>query len=257
MHLSDEFSIKYGTRLDRARLIDEVFRIAGLPEMQMSDKQVVFQTISYFDRFYARVRDKFLDHTAPESKKILSLADIKTYSDFIKVDVSKLGPDEVKSIKAGGIRDMRITGFTSLFVASKNSEVEPLSMGDLRKFLLRDQNVSRSEVLDKEHQIRKQVEYQNEVSTLFEYVMFYSKMWKIRSQQSSSRLYMIVYNFLCEVETAVYDLTKSILIDAELSQYKLSLVVVSLFFSVIQVLIYNKFNKERLISKAAAPPEVM
>jgi hypothetical protein len=52
LNLGDEFSIKFGSRKFRAYLIDQLFNVASQPEMQMSDKSVIFQAISIFDRYY-------------------------------------------------------------------------------------------------------------------------------------------------------------------------------------------------------------
>lgn len=42
MNYGDEFEIKFGSRKSRAYLIDQLFGVASKPEMQMSDKSVIF-----------------------------------------------------------------------------------------------------------------------------------------------------------------------------------------------------------------------
>ena len=48
---------------------------------------------------------------------------------------------------------------------------------------------------------------------------------------------MTTYKFVCEVETAVYDLTKSLLIDAEMLMYRQSVLVASLISAAIEILL--------------------
>ena len=60
--------------------------------------------------------------------------------------------------------------------------------------------------------------YQNDVSTLFDFVIVYMKIWKLACVNSiggKSKYYESTYKFLCEVESLAYDFTKSVLIDAE------------------------------------------
>lgn len=73
---------------------------------------------------------------------------------------------------------MEIAAYTCLFLCSKNFEVEPLSLGDLCGYLLKDK-YTKEQILVKENSIRKSTEYENETATLFEFVMFYVKIWKI------------------------------------------------------------------------------
>lgn len=61
--------------------------------------------------------------------------------------------------------------------------------------------------------------YENEVPSLFEFIMFYIKLWKTESdsffKHNQVDISEVVYSFLNEVEALVYDLTKSVLIDAD------------------------------------------
>lgn len=43
------------------------------------------------------------------------------------------------------------------------------------------------------------------------------------------------YKFVCDVETAVYDFTKSLLIDAESLKYRQSIMVVALISATIEI----------------------
>ena len=49
----------------------------------------------------------------------------------------------------------------------------------MTRVLLQDQNISNEQILTKEHAIRRSINYENEVATMFEFVMFYAKSWKI------------------------------------------------------------------------------
>ena len=78
-----------------------------------------------------------------------------------------------------------LTGYTTLFIASKNSEVEPLSLSDIKNHFLQ-KNYQRSQILQKELDIRQATNYENEVSTLFDFVMLYMKIWKMGCQYKIS-----------------------------------------------------------------------
>ena len=83
-----------------------------------------------------------------------------------------------KSLGTKPQADGYLTGFVSIFIASKNSEVEPLSLHDVKNHLLQS-NYTRQQILQKEHQIRMAVMYENEVTTMFDFVMLYMKIWKL------------------------------------------------------------------------------
>ena len=53
---------------------------------------------------------------------------------------------------------------------------------------------------------------------MFDFVMLYMKIWKLGCQHkiaAKNQWFMSTYKFVCEVESAAYDFTKSLLIDAE------------------------------------------
>ena len=62
--------------------------------------------------------------------------------------------------------------------------------------------------------------------------MFYIKLWKTESdsffRHNQVDISEVVYSFLNEIEALVYDLTKSVLIDADSLQFKPSIIVASL-----------------------------
>lgn len=69
--------------------------------------------------------------------------------------------------------------------------------------------------------------------------MYYIKIWKIACQdyltQNDEKIYDLVYHFVSEIESAIYDYTKSVLIDAEVSQYRSSIVVCALLSITIDI----------------------
>ena len=71
-----------------------------------------------------------------------------------------------------------MTAFTSLFMASKNSEVEPLHIKDIKNGFLQRQ-VSQDRIIFREKAIRSATQYENEVTTHFDYVMLLIKIWKL------------------------------------------------------------------------------
>lgn len=90
-----------------------------------------------------------------------------------------------KSLTVKPSSDCLLTGYTTLFIASKNSEVEPLSLSDIKNHFLQ-KNYERSQILQKELDIRQATNYENEVSTLFDFVMLYMKIWKMGCQYKIS-----------------------------------------------------------------------
>lgn len=135
--------------------------------------------------------------------------------------------------------------YTSLFMASKNQEVEPLTIKDLRDYFLK-KTCSRREILEMEQAIRSATAYENEVPTLFEYLMLFSKLWKMDCQKAletrNERPCLSTYRFLCDVESMVYDLTKSVIVDTSFAKYSQAAVVTALYTLAIELqlrLIYD------------------
>jgi hypothetical protein len=75
---------------------------------------------------------------------------------------------------------------------------------------------------------------------MFDFVLLFIKTWKLgcmskigcKSEYNSS-----TYKFLCDVESLAYDLTKSVLIDAESMQYSSSMIVASLISISIEIIL--------------------
>lgn len=68
--LGPEFESKYGSRRARAILIDKIFGVASQPELQMSDKSIIYQAVSIFDRYYNQASIKFLEFKNKAKQKL-------------------------------------------------------------------------------------------------------------------------------------------------------------------------------------------
>ena len=55
----DEYQINFGSMKDRAYVIDKLFSIASTPQLEMTDKGIIYQSISIFDRFYNKLAFKY------------------------------------------------------------------------------------------------------------------------------------------------------------------------------------------------------
>ena len=98
-----------------------------------------------------------------------------------------------------------------------------MSINDVAQYFLKG-HISTELILQKEIEMRTAIKYETEVSTLFDFVMYYIKIWKISCQdrfREASQPYLDdVYNFFGEIEALAYDLSKSVLIDAHSLQFK-------------------------------------
>lgn len=166
---------------------------------------MVYQTVGYMDRFYAQ------SHLLPET-----------------------------------LQECCLTSYVALFIASKNSEVEPLSLRDIRDHFLRE-SYKRPEIVARESAVRQCIQYENEVSYLFDFVMLFMKIWKLAVQEAlpPRQCYLSTYKFICDVETAVYDFSKSLLIDAESLKYRQSLLVAALISASIEISLKQKFEEKQ------------
>ena len=53
------------------------------------------------------------------------------------------------------------------------------------------------------------------------------------------------YDFLCDIETMVYDFSKSFLVDVGLSKFSPSLVVAGGVFAAIEIITYKSYYREK------------
>lgn len=58
-------------------------------------------------------------------------------------------------------------------------------------------------------------------------------------------MFISTYKFMCEVESAAYDFTKSLLVDPEILQYKASLVVASVISAALEIYLRIKLEERR------------
>ena len=148
-------------------------------------------------------------------------------------------------------------GFTGFFLASKNTEVQPISLNDMTRVLLAEDNIDNKQILNKEHAIRMSINYENEVATMFEFIMFYAKSWKIACQEKlsleSGNHLEAIYSFLSEVEAAAYDFSKSVLIDADSMRFKPCVLVAGLFSTTIELHLLQNNSVEHLKKNPKSP----
>ena len=75
-------------------------------------------------------------------------------------------------------RDLQLTAVTSLFIASKSLEVEPLDLRACIKDLCYNK-YSKAEFLKKESEIRLATNYENEAPTCLDFIMLYVRLIKM------------------------------------------------------------------------------
>ena len=127
----------------------------------------------------------------------------------------------------------------------------------MTRVLLADESIGTDEILTKEHAMRKSIKYENEVATMFEFIMFFAKSWKIACQdklklKNGAHLEQI-YAFLSEVEAAAYDFTKSVMIDADSMRFKPCVLVASLMSVSIELHLLLHQNRDSLQSNPKSP----
>ena len=83
--------------------------------------------------------------------------------------------------------------------------------------------------------MRTMIEYENETAYLFDFTMFYLKVWKVGCQRLLKHKFITTYKFLCDIETSVYDLTKSLITDAESLKFRGSILVAALITASIEI----------------------
>ena len=83
---------------------------------------------------------------------------------------------------------------------------------------------------------------------MFDFVMLYMKIWKLGCQSKiavKNNWYLSTYKFVCEVESAAYDFTKSLLIDAESLKYKSSMLVAAVISISIEIIFKQKIEERK------------
>ena len=70
--------------------------------------------------------------------EVASYDRIQTYDDFCGISIDSLSPDDLNQMKSDAHREIMVTGFTALFIQSKNLEVDPLHLSDVRDHLIKE-----------------------------------------------------------------------------------------------------------------------
>ena len=114
-------------------------------------------------------------------------------------------------------------------MASKNQDVEALSIQDIQYPLTRFQ-IKNKDIIEIEYILRQKCDLELESATLFDFVMYYIKLWKFELQDNFIKkpLRKDLYYWICTIETMAYDISKSLLIDVECQKYSPSIIVCSL-----------------------------
>lgn len=126
-------------------------------------------------------------------------------------------------------KDLQLTAVTSLFIASKNIEVDPLDLDTCQKTLCFNK-YSKSSFLKKESEIRKATVYENETPTILDFIMFYLRCLNLQFGSSVDSVHTVSSNFLYKVQTVAYSLCKSVIIDCSLLKYRPSILAATLIF---------------------------
>lgn len=124
--------------------------------------------------------------------------------------------------------DLQLTAVTALFMASKNLEVDPLDLKTCCTTLCFNK-FAKSQFLQKESDLRKATQYENEAPSVLDFLMLYLHLIKLSVQKQIECLKETV-QFFNDITTIVYDFSKSIAIDATLFKYKPSVLAASVIF---------------------------
>lgn len=177
----------------------------------------------------------------------LKITEVSNNEEYCLFDIKNLKQNEREHMLKNSWRDILITIYTSLYIASKNQEVEPLGLKDIVDHLLKDLGIKKELILHREKELRDKTEFENEVSTYFDFLLFYIKVWKVTCNEKFAEKGLQcsddVYDFLCDVESMVYDYSKSITTDVGLSQFSPSLVIASAISASLEVHCYSKFKR--------------
>ena len=83
------------------------------------------------------------------------------------------------------------------------------------------------------------------------------KIWKQKTQEVLKRdycsIFPFIYDFICDVEATAYDLTKSLLIDAESHEFNNSISVISIISVSIDIFLMMEFTKSKLLHSPLLP----
>ena len=115
-------------------------------------------------------------------------------------------------------KDLQLTAVTALFIASKNLEVDPIDL-KLCVSTLGFNKYSKTQFVDKEAAIRQACNYENEAPSSLDFIMLYTRLLKVLLQEQI-KCTDFSLEFLFNVHTIAYDLSKSVTLDAGLLRYQ-------------------------------------
>lgn len=122
-------------------------------------------------------------------------------------------------------RDYALTATVSLFIASKNLEVEPIYLDNALNHILGYQYAKQS-FLEKETEIRNLVNQELEAPSTLDFFMLYLKLIKFEFQDFGP-ISLKMANFLTDIQTICWDLCKGAIVDAQLLKYKPSILAMA------------------------------
>lgn len=128
-------------------------------------------------------------------------------------------------------KDLQLTAVTSLFIASKNLEVDPLDLRTCVKNLCFCK-YARTEFIEKESCIRKACVYENEAPCVLDFIMLYGRLLKVQMQEQivMQKITNFSLEFILDVQTIAYDICKSVILDASMLKYKPSVLAACMFY---------------------------
>lgn len=94
-------------------------------------------------------------------------------------------------------KELQLTAVTSLFIASKNLEVDPLDLLTCCKVLCFNK-YSKNQFLQKEYDIRRATLYENEAPSVLDFIILYIRLLKNEVSQH-------INNYLPEIEAFIQD----------------------------------------------------
>ena len=125
------------------------------------------------------------------------------------------------------VADLQLTAVTCFFVAAKNIMVEPFTLEEAMTVLCYGK-YTLNQFLHKEQELRKLLDYQNELANYLDFGTLFVKLIKLeflkqhKAQASTKVVNCIIkssVDFFNQLETIMYDLCKLALVDGYLKRY--------------------------------------
>jgi len=159
-----------------------------------------------------------------------------------------LTKQEYKKLEREKLKQMHLIGHTALWDMSKVLEVTPITLTDLTEFILSEFHVKEIEVLQAEQELRGATGYENEVATTFDFLIWYMKAWRLKSMWEFEKIkvgldyvcYDEIFNFFTTFEQIGYDFSKAMLLDAEILEFKPSIMMAGVISVAIELYLKTK-----------------